>query len=197
MRSCPWWHWGGRGPMGVTPQHGEVPRTILVTLVWDFLGVRLGAAASPAPNILGVALGESFPFPNPAPGRNLGSCKAEGREEPPQRPVWHRSPLAPCTEAENPLQPPRHGAPLLHHHLRRSHRLAPGHSPGPRPDPAQPPDRNAHPTGLLAPLTGKGTRVPHFGHPNLGTSLTPFFPCKQSPDAEPMTVYASVTLPKI
>lgn len=59
---------GHHGPLGVTPQHGEVPRTILVALVWDFLGIKLGAAASPAPNIPEVALGESIPLPNPALG---------------------------------------------------------------------------------------------------------------------------------
>lgn len=58
--------------MGVTLQHGEVPRTIPVTLVWDFLGVRLGAAASPAPNIPRVALGEKFSLPKSCSGMKFG-----------------------------------------------------------------------------------------------------------------------------
>lgn len=61
----------------------------------------------------------------------------------------------PHAEAESG---PRRRAPLLHHHLRCSHRLAPGHGPVPPrspPAPAQPPDRPPQPAGLPVPLTGK------------------------------------------
>uniref|UniRef100_U3J6R0 Ig-like domain-containing protein n=1 Tax=Anas platyrhynchos platyrhynchos TaxID=8840 RepID=U3J6R0_ANAPP len=82
-----------------------------------------------------------------------------------------------------PCSPPRHGAPLLHHHLRRSHRFAPGHSPGPRPDPAQPPGRATHPTGLLAPLT-EPRRGAHDGlrQRDAAQDLSP--PARQQPGPE-------------
>lgn len=140
--------------------------------IWESPGIRRGDTTSRAPSVPRRLWGQTRGF--------FPLFQAQtGQEEAAAGPGWPRGdpgvaahPLSPPSEAQRDR--PQRRPHLLHHHLRRGHRAAPG----PRRSPPVP-GRVPNPVGTPPALPGKGDRPqpPARGAPSgQATSLTALSP---------------------